>query len=1092
MRLYRTAIKRPVTIFMIFVSLVVLGAVSLVKLPLEFMPGIDLPFLYVWTPYRDSLPTQIEKEITKPLEEVLATLPSVVRMESGSGTDFCYVGVEFEWGVNLDVMRLEVREKIDQIRAELPEDLEKVFIFTFNFNDAPIMVGRISAHGKDLMGSYDLLEKKVINPLQRIEGVARVQIDGVLPARIDVYLEEDKIKDHAVDVGALFRQLQGANLDLSVGKVTEGGKRFNLRTMGGFRSLEEIETLPVRADGLKLGDIARIEYATPELTYGRYLNGQPAVAFWVQKESGHNVVEVAHRVSEELERINEDPALAGIETVIFFDQSRNIINSLEGLRSSGMWGALLAVLVLYFFLRRFVPTLVVSLAIPLSVISTCSFLYLSGRSLNILTMMGLMLGVGMLVDNAVVVIESIFRRHMDGMRGIRAALVGTREVATAIVAATATSVIVFAPVVLAAGQNAFTTFLAPVGITISVALILSLFVSLTLIPLLSSRFLRRPSGPPRVPLRRLRGRISRAYWGLRERRYRWWTGKLPFLSRWMQDPARVRGLPLVERETLRYLHWLKWTSQKRPVLAGLVILPLAMVATLMAAQATGLFSMDMEEAELHESLYISYDFSDNMNYRATRKYVERVEEEVSSHKKDLGVKTIYSYYTDNGAGTTLFFEHEYLTMDRLREKRRAVREILPEMAGVRLVMGEDHGGGGPGSGTGGGGGGGSVTVELNLFGEDRELLTVIAREVSRRLSRLEGLEDVRPDLREGKEEVHIVVDRDRASAYGVTPGSVASVLNLTYRGVPLPKFRGKEREVDVNLSLQPKDRSELEGLRDLTVSMEEGRELVLGSVASFRRGEGPGEIYRVDQKSTVRVAGSYEGESQDQLFRGIRGIMSQIPLPTGYSWSFGRDIQRTNRQGQAALFNILLAFCCVFMVMAALFENLWHPLVIMACVPFASVGVVWTFIFTHTPMTLMAVIGLVILIGIVVNNGIVLVDHINNFRRAGRPIPEAILEAGRERFRPILMTAFTTVLGLLPMALGQANLGGTTYYPLARAIIGGLISSTVLTLVFLPAYYVMVERLQHTLAGFFARAGRPLPRRVRLPGLRLLTRRRSR
>lgn len=1077
MGIYRTALKRPVTIVMIFLSFVVLGGISMTRLPLEFLPGIDAPFLFIYVPYIDTLPTQAEEEITKPIEEVLATLSSVVRMGSGSGPVNSYVWLEFKWGTDIDVMRVEVREKIDQIRAELPETIDQVFIFAWNTNDIPIIEGRISAHGKDLMGSYDLLEKKIINPIMRIEGVGRVQVHGVEPSQIDIYLDQDRVKDFRVDLGRLFQGLRGANLDLSVGKVNDGGKRYTVRTLGSFRTVEEIEQLPIRQDGLRLGDIARIEYHSPELDYGRFLNGEPAVAFWIQKESGHNVVEVVDRVNKELERINQDPALAGIETVTFFDQSKRILSSIDGLRSSGMWGALLAVLVLYFFLRRAVPTIIVALAIPISLISTCAILYLTGHTLNILTMMGLMLGVGMLVDNAVVVIESIFRRHNEGMNSIKAALVGTREVAVAIFAATMTSVIVFAPVIFLGGRTEFSTFLSPVGITISVALIISLLVSQTLIPLLSSRFLGRADERKAREPGRLRRRMSNLYWKAREKRFDSWTSRIPWLVRFMQNPRKVRGRNLIERETLRYLHFLEWTTQKRPLLAGFVLLPLAFAVTIVAANVSGQFNISMEEAELHERLYISYDFADNLNYRETKKYVEKVQDLLMEKQDILHFTTIYSYYEDNHAGTTLYFDDEYLTMDALREKRELVRNALPEIAGLTLEMGDDQGSGGQGQG-----GGNTSAIELlNLFGEDRDLLEVIGNEVARRLEELDDLEEVRPDLRQGNEEVHIVVDRDRARSYGMSPMEVAQILNFTYRGAQLPKFQGQDRETDVLLSFQPEDKTDLSDLSNLTVSLEGDRDMLLGAMASMHHQRGPSMIFRLDQKSSVRIVGTYAGDERQNLNEQVADVMAGVPLPTGYEWSFGRRIQRTSEQGNQAMVVMLLAFLSVFIVMAALFENLLYPLVIMICVPFASLGVIWLFIITSTPWTIMALIGIVILIGIVVNNGIVLVDHINNYRRAGLDRDRAILEAGRERFRPILMTAFTTVLGLIPMALGKANMGGATYYPLALAIIGGLLSSTVLTLVFLPAYYVIVDRFQGSLLELLNRAGAPLMSGRRLP-----------
>jgi HAE1 family hydrophobic/amphiphilic exporter-1 len=432
MWLTRLSLRRPVTLMMVLASVVLLGAVSSWKLPLDFLPRMEMPFIGVSIPYPNGIPSQVEREIVAPIEEILATLGGVRELSSSSDANQAFIGVQFDWGRDVNLLRLEVKEKIDQIRGDLPADVRQIFLFTFNTSDIPIMEGRIAARGRDLSESWDLLEQHVVSRLQRIPGVGQVGIDGVLPTQVSVYLDFDKILEHNVDVGHLFQELEAANVELTVGEVTDQGLRYGVRTVSGIRGVEELRELPINDRGLRLRDVADVIFGAPALGYGRHLNGSPAIAFWIQKASGYNTVEVCEAIDAELEEINADPVLSGIHAIPFFNQAEQITDSLRSLLQGGFIGSLLAIIILYIFLRRVTMTLVISIAIPLSILGTTIFLYLSGRSLNVLSMMGLMLGVGMLVDNAVVVLESIHRKQREGYSPVSAAVRGTREVGRAI------------------------------------------------------------------------------------------------------------------------------------------------------------------------------------------------------------------------------------------------------------------------------------------------------------------------------------------------------------------------------------------------------------------------------------------------------------------------------------------------------------------------------------------------------------------------------------------------------------------------------------------------------------------------------------
>ncbi|MBU8870111.1 MAG: efflux RND transporter permease subunit [Gemmatimonadales bacterium] len=1006
------SLRRPVSLAMILVTIILLGTVSIFKLPLDFLPQVEMPFIAVFIPYSGGIPSENEREIVKPIEEVLATLGGVKEIFSFSDADQVQVGVTFDWGRDVNLLRMEVKEKIDQIRGDLPEDIQQIMLLTFNTNDIPIIEGRIAAKGRDLSESWDLLDQKIIAPLSRIPGVGRVNIDGVLPTQASVYLRFDKIMEYGVDVTHLFQELESANVELTVGRITDRGLRYDLRTVSGLSGVEDLKDLPIDSRGLRLSDVAEVVYGAPSLSYGRVLNREPAIAFWIQKASGYNTVEVCRAIERELEEINRDPTLAGINSFTFFNQADQITDSLRSLLQGGLIGSLLAIAILYIFLRRFSMTLVVSIAIPLSILGTCIFMYLTGRSLNVLTMMGLMLGVGMLVDNAVVVLESIHRRQHRGASPLSAAVRGTREVARAIVASTLTTIIVFAPVVITKADE-LAVWLGEVGVTISVTLVFSLLISLTVIPALSVRMTRGGGS----------SQMQEARWLV-----------------WLQQ---------------RYQGILNWTAIKHPLITVLVLVPAVLGITVGAMKITNFKPDDAgDQGMRRENLYVSFVYSGPVDKDTSKAYTTKVAEYLESRRQELTIRDIYSYFTADAAGVSLFFEEGVVSEEFYRSVREDLRENLPVQAGLEYLFGGEDGQDS-----------GAKTFSMTIFGEETEALQDFAQEAMRRLALVEGLEDLHGDGDDGHSEIQVKVDSDQAGRFGIAPGTIAQILGLTYRGVQLPRLQTGEKEIDLVVSLLPDDQESIENLSLLTVGVVDGRPVRLAQVVDLEFGKSPDRIFRRDQRTGVTIRGTWEGDKLSDGLDVIRPVMDGLDLPFGYGWNFGGEILRSREQQNEMGTNMLLALACVFFVMASLFESLLYPMVVMGTVPFASLGVFWLMMATGTPFNIMAMIGMVILIGIVVNNGIVLVDHINSWRRSGLSLDEAVVEGCRDRLRPILMTAGTTILGLMPLALSHgAHVGGAEYFPMARAIIGGLASSTFLTLLVMPTYYrlatLWMEHLQ--------------------------------
>lgn len=1006
MSLPRLAVRRPVTTAMLLISVLVLGGIAAFRLPLAYLPEVDVPFIGVEIPYLNSNPIQIEREIAKPVEEVLATLPGVKKLNSTSSTDGAQFFLEFDWGQELDIVRMLVSEKMDQVRPELPTGIGQVIIFSFNTSDIPVVQGRISSRGVDLAASYELIEARILNRLRRVPGVARVTLGGVAPREIFIDLVLDNVRQHGVDIRALIERLQGATGNLVLGQVDDSGLRFSARAVGAFLSVDQIRDLRIDERGLRLADIAEISYEQPPLDYGRHLDRTYAVSLEVFKESTANTVEVARSVFRVLERdIGQDPLLQGVNVFVWEDQAEIITDGIRGLLLAGLIGSLLAICSLYFFLRRLDATLIVSLSIPFSVIAACGLIYFMGGTLNILTMMGLMLAVGMLVDNAVVVLESIDRRRRTEPDRDKAALEGARQVALAVATSTLTTVIVFLPL-LVGDKTDLGTWLKVIGVAITIALGCSLFTSMTLIPLTAAHVLGR---------------------------------------------RRSRPIPAIEWLEERYVRTLRWTLHHRLATFGLLV---AVLAAGLAPFLTGMVEAAMFSGARNERLFLRYEFADFTYKSDAERVVDRVESFLADRTHEYGIESLYSFYGENNASTTLTLARKDLDDDEVRDLRRRIRDELPVVPGVRLLFGGDDSDEG----------GSSTFFAVKFFGQDTGLLEDFAVEAARRLETVDGVQDVRTPFREAQREIQVTLDRDKAMRLGLTARDIADIFSFTLGSLRLPRFNAGEREVDSWLALRLEDRQNLADLSAIPVGGTAGLAPVrLGDIARFEVVQRPKQISRENRKVRIEVYGTYEGDDFPRARTEIEGLMNAFDMPPGTSWGWNDRIIEQQGQNQQMMINLLLALILVYIVMASLFESLAQPFAILVSILFALPGIAWALAVTGTKFNIMAQIGILILMGIVVNNGIVLLDQINRLRRSGLARDEAILQAGRERLRPILMTAATTILGLLPLAVRGPNAAGIFYYPLARTVMGGLLTSSILTLVALPYVMIGVEAV----AGWF-------------------------
>jgi HAE1 family hydrophobic/amphiphilic exporter-1 len=998
-RLAQFSIDHPVTILMIFTSFMVLGAVSIVRIPIVLTPDISFPFVSVQVPYPNATPGQVLESIAKPVEEALSTIPNVQRLQSTSRDDGAWIGIGLDWGQNVDMILAEVREKIDGIRSELPSDLQRLNVRNWSTNDEPILGGQLSSR-LDLRNSYDLLEAKIKKPLERIPGIAEVELFGARRREVEIYLRLDDIRRHRVDVGSLFRRLDTANLNVSLGRVEDSHRRYEAITRGVIRSLDDIRNFPVNGNGLKLHEVADIVYDKPINTGGRHLNGNYAVGFDIRKSSQANTVETVARVREKLAEIESDPALEGTRIQIWWDAGKQITKSINGLLEAGSIGALLAVVVLFVFLRRLAPTLVIGFAIPFSMVATIGFLYVLGKSLNVLSMMGLMLAAGMLVDNAVVVLESIYQNLEKGYDRVTAAVIGTREVVGAVVAATLTSIIIFVPLVFGKKTN-YSIWLADCGASIMIALLCSLFISLTLIPLAVAKFL---------PAKHILFAADTA------RRH------------------RVREL---------YMKSVGW-SLRHPFTVGFLIVPAILFASFSQLKK---IPDNSPEAQDLQDLTIQYDFSENFHYaKIERDYINPVEKFLLANKERFKIDDVASWYSNNSGRTQVSFDKDRITLEELKEIRKKMAKEMPVIAGADIKVGRPEGAEN------------QNWLGVNIYGDDPSKLQELAREGRTRLRTRPGFSEIHTDSDRGREEVQVRLNRELAKKYNISSQSLAAILGIVVRGQEIRGYRTPEGEIDIWMRLQASDRSDLRDLKSIVVGTDaDGSDVTLEQVARLDIIKTPGSIRREDRRTFTMMFVVYGGEKKEDGKKIVSEVMDSLSYPQGYGWSYGFWTKRQEKEDNDFLFNLLFALAMVYFLMASLFESVAHPLSIMLSLPFALVGVVWMLALTGTPNNLMARIGLMVLVGVVVNNGIVLIDHINNLRRRGLPRGEAVLEGCRERFRPILMTACTTVVGLIPLAIGTSGIFELRYFPLARTVMGGLISSTVLTLIVLPTYYELFD-----------------------------------
>ncbi len=1055
------ALRRPVTVLMTLLSALVLGGVAYFKLPIAMLPeGLDWPGLLVQLPYPNSTPKEVEQKISRPVEEILASIKGVRSLESYSSNTGSVVLLRLKQDVVVDPVYSEVKDRMERVQPELPEDLERYFIFRMKASDIPIMaVGFWQTEG-NVDKLSQLLEEEVLPKLRRIDGIASIEARGLRRRRVLIELDQNRLDAHNINLGQLFQAIPNGNFTLSGGSIVEAGIQHYVRFIAQFGSLEEIRRLPLPGADLPLSSVADVALKLPEKERIIEVDGQPAVMLEIKKESRASTMKVCQQVLMALEGFSRTPKTRPLQLQVFFDQGQSVASSLRNLTSSGLWGGVFACIVLLLFLGRLGPTLLITTAIPLSLLVTVVILYFLGMSLNIGSMLGLMIGVGMLVDNSVVVVENIFRLRDEGMPPRTAALKGASEVAIAITAATVTTVIVFLPLVFMAGRLGI--WMREIGLPVAISVSVSLLTALTLIPLATASMHEVRS------TRQQAGLLSRLQ-----------TGYGRLLEATLEKPSQT-------------------------------FLGLLLVVAVTIAMASKLSTTDNPPSD-RRKVFLHIHFESPQNLEGAKRAFARVANRLEGLRKKLEIKNIFLNFDTIHGDIQLFLMPQRIKLDT-EQITELVRESLPQMPGTRVLLNwerqEDS------------------SISLLLQGEDTDVLERLVREVQGRLERLEELEDLETGLEEQRQEINLRIDRQRAWRQGLDASTVAGIVALGVRGRKAGVYRTSNGDYDIILQLGEENRQNLHALKNLPIPAlprtdpAAGRETdfsslsasgtaaplttllgssasaaaasstgltrtstALGNLAEFHFRKALGEIRRYNGLATLELKASSQEKDVEKLRDRLKSALEGLALPRGYEWKLGERFQNlTDDQDQANLSG-LLAAVLVFLVMGALFESFLHPITIILSLPFAYLGFVWIMAATQTPVDLLASVGLIVLIGVVVNNSIVIVHRINQLREQGWERNAAIVKAGMDRMRPVLMTALTTILGLVPMALdatqtqyrlnqllkslglGLFQLGSGTsseilYNSLGRAVIGGLVAGTLATLLLTPYFYTLFDELR--------------------------------
>ena len=1035
MSITNTVVRRPTTIIVIYLLLVALALVVYPNLAVELFPEMDLPMVIVYSTYQGASPETMESRVTKLIESGVSNVGGVKTISSTSSEGVSMVMLEFAYGTDLDKASQSINDNLNLFGDMFPEDASKPSIFKLNTNMMPVMnIALRGSDGQDANELREVVKDLVQNRLERVAGVSSTSINGGQDAFIQVAIDQNRLDAYGLTLSQVAYALNPQNLQVGAGSLIEGDLSYLLRTDAQFTSLEQIEETMVTSfpkydakgnligsNVVRLSDIATVSYAYRDATSKVYINGEPGVYISVSKESDANSVQVAKRINDLIVDLNNElPKGMSLEVIV--DTTSMIESTINTVYQSLLYGVILVMVVLFIFLRSLKSTFIIGISIPISMLLTVLVMYFMGYSLNLMTLTGLILGLGMTVDSSIVVLENIFRYRERGAKLHAAAILGTKEMIVSITASTLTTVCVFVPMVmLRSNLEMLGEMITPMAGTIIISLLASLIVSVTLIPVLTSSYVRvytRKQKPLKIRLLRFIDEKAEAAFEALDRGYK-----------------RVLGL------LLSY----KWLT----VLLVVLILVLTF-------QAFGAMHRSLYPTMSETSVSLTVTLPQGTTLETTESLLRDLEEKAKvdiKGYKDI-IVTIGGGGMFGGGGTSsgslqvslLEDEEGVDTMQQVQEKLRRYFDLYPAASFSFSQMSMGLGNLNP--------------VDVTVKSDDLNLAVATAEQIRDLIEEnLPNIKEIRTDFSKGLPELHIKIDRERAYAYGLTMQTIATEISNSVNGMTATQLKQNGNDTDVVVMLQKSDRSSELDLKRIFVRNAMGEKISLDNLATLERSTGPVSISRENEMRTVHVIGGLaEGYASSQAETDIKALLAEkLPLSDEVFLEYGGDFADMSQMFNQVIMIFILAVILVFGVMASLFESFRNPFIVLLSMPLMMVGVVGLYLITGETFSLISAIGIVILAGIVVNNGIVLIEYINLLRKRGLPIRQACIEAGGNRLKPILMTSLTTIFGMIPLAFFGGQ-GAEQIQPIGQTIIGGMAISTLMTIFFTPVLYALFNR----------------------------------
>ncbi len=1017
MKLIDTSVKRPIGVIMIVLAILLIGVISLQSLPIDLYPEIEVPYTIVVTEYDDAAPQEVENLVTKPVEGVLSGIEGVKSVQSTSATGQSLVVLEFDWGTDLDVKANDIREKLDRIVNVLPEEATKPLVINIDPNAMPII--RLSVSGDLDQSRLTYLANDIIEPrLERASGVSTIEFTGAKEKEIKVELSPIYLEGYGISTNQVIQALASENISVTAGTLLRGNQDLKLRINGEFTDIEDIKNVLIQSPKggtYKLGEIANIYEEYKEVSEITKVDGEPSLIFDISKKADANTIDVANEIYKAIEDV-EKLLPEEVKIDVVYDLSIFIRDSIDNVVVNLIIGGILATIILFLFLRNVRTTLVIAITMPIAIIATFNLIYFAGETLNLLTLGGLALGIGMMVDSSIVILENIYRYREKGYERIEAAKTGAKEVASAVIASAITTVAVFIPIVFVEGLAS--ELFSPMALTISFALLVSLIASLTLVPMLSANLLKNKEKEEHRSKKGISG-IQKGF------------GKA------------LSGIYPAYKKTLN------WSLNNRLIVVFATVV-LLVVSYLLVPMVGTEFLPEMDQGEIN----IDITLPEGTVMSETEKILDDIVVYL------VGIEEVDTIFTSAGSGGSFSMGRSspnignlYIRLAPLADRSRGtdvimddIRSFTNKIPGAEIEVSQMQSGGFTSD----------TAVSVKITGDDLNILKGLAEEVKSQVGKVEGTRNVTTTFEEGKPEMQIIIDREKAAMYGLTYNEILNTVRTGFNGQLATRIRYEGQEIDVRVTLPEEYKQDMSQINDMPIMLHNGTSIKLKDVAELSQAQGFALINHEDQKRQVSVSADIIDRDLGSITTDVENNLKSINVPDGYIIKIGGQAEEMMESFDSLKFALILSIFLVYMVMAVQFEAITHPLVIMFSIPATFIGIILGLIVTGRTLNVSTFIGIIMLVGIVVNNAIVLVDYINILRKRGKNRRDAILEAGPNRLRPILMTTLTTVLALIPLTLGLGE-GAELQAPFATVVVFGLSFATLVTLLLVPVMYTYMD-----------------------------------